>query len=402
MSSAIRAAMERTVVFSIAAVYIVQQITHLDRLILLLGTLVFIAIAILLPRLKGMTLWLATSFVAVGAVLMLLKGADARVWFQAAGINVTIVTLFLFAPLFGIPVRLPQYIEALKRFYETSLRSRTGLFVGTQLLTQIMGVFIKSGRSCVYQMVFVKPRGRMSLPLANALNRGFAGAILWSPYFAAMTLVTSALKLAWSSVVLYMLVLSMLSLLVSWAVDYRNLRHAADPVPQEPIAEGRKVAFPFGLGMYLIVAIIVILVLERVLKLPMVLLICMTAVVYPLVWCMAKKALRVYRDGLKNHLTVTFPSLQKEIALFLAAGFFSGSIGTTGFGSLVPALLEQIPLPDLHHLLHIYGGANRRDIRNRCASHCAGDYSCGRNRSARHAHQSRHFRGIAVGGMGVV
>ncbi len=39
-----------------------------------------------------------------------------QVWFEAAGINVTLVTLFVFAPLFGIPVRLPEYVEALKRF----------------------------------------------------------------------------------------------------------------------------------------------------------------------------------------------------------------------------------------------------------------------------------------------
>jgi hypothetical protein len=71
----------------------------------------------------------------------------------------------------------------------------------------------------------------------------------------------------------------------------------------------------------------------------------MTAIVLPLVWCMIKKESVVYRYGLKNHLTVTFPALQKEITLFLAAGFFSGSIGTTGFGTIVPALLGHIPLP---------------------------------------------------------
>ena len=60
---------------------------------------------------------------------------------------------------------------------------------------------------------------------------------------------------------------------------------------------------------------------------------------------MIKKAMAEYKNGLKNHLTVTFPALQKEITLFLAAGFFSGSIGATGFGSAVPVLLGHIPLP---------------------------------------------------------
>jgi hypothetical protein len=252
MSSAVKAAMERTIVFSIAAVYIVQQLTHLNLLTPLLGSLVFIAIAILLPKLKGMTLWLTVSFMFFGSVLMLLREADARDWFEAASINVTIVTLFLFSPLFGIPVRLPEYVESLKRFYEANLRSKTGLIVGTQLLTQILGVFINVGAiPVVYQMVFVKPQPGMSRLLANALNRGFGGAIFWSPYFAAMTLVTSVLKLTWSSVLPYVFFLAILSLLVSWMVDYRELRQAkTEQSLHEPGAKPGNATFPFGLGMY--------------------------------------------------------------------------------------------------------------------------------------------------------
>lgn len=346
MKSAIKAATERMIIFSIAAIYIVQQLTQLEMFTPLLGCLVFFAIAILLPKLKGLTLWLTVSFMVAGTVLMLLQNVEASVWFKSAGINVTIVTLFLFAPLFGIPVRLPVYVDALKRFYEANFRSKAALFIGTQFLTQIMGVFINVGSiPVVYQMVFVKPQPGMSRVLANALNRGFAGAILWSPYFAAMTLVTSTLELPWSSVLPFLLGLAVLSLVVSWAVDFRELRQAETEPPQHELTKKQgSAAFPIGLGMYLITAIIAILLLERLVELPMVILICMAAVLFPLIWCMAKGSSAVYRQGLKNHVTVTLPALQKEITLFLAAGFFSGSIGVTKFGTTVPALLEQIPL----------------------------------------------------------
>jgi hypothetical protein len=346
MKSAGKAAMERMIIFSIAAIYIVQQLTQLEILTPVLGCLVFLAIALLLPNLKGVTFWLTVSFMVVGTLFMLFQKVEASVWFESAGINVTIVTLFLFAPLFGIPVRIPEYVEALKRFYEENFRSKAALFIGTQFLTQIMGVFINVGSiPVVYQMVFVKPQPGMSRLLANALNRGFAGAILWSPYFAAMTLVTSALHLSWSSVLPYMLGLAVLSLVVSLAVDFRELLAAETEPPQQEMAEKQGSAvFPKGLGIYLISAIIAILILERLVQLPMELLICMAAVLFPLIWCMAKGAMAVYRQGLKNHVTVTLPALQKEITLFLAAGFFSGSIGATSFGSSIPAMLEQIPL----------------------------------------------------------
>lgn len=351
MNKQLKATIERTIVFSIAAVYIMQQFTQLNMLTPLLGSLVFIALVILMPKLKGVTLWLSLSFIVVGAVLMIWQGADAGLWFDAASINVTIVTLFLFAPLFGIPVRISQYVDKLKRFFEYNLRGKTGLFAGTQALTQIMGVFINVGSiPVVYQMVFVKPRSGMALLLANALNRGFAGAILWSPYFAAMAIVTSGLKLGWSSILPYVLGLAALSILASWVVDVRNLKQdkikpTRHEVETEAEVKKKNAIFPLGLASYLILAIIVILLLERILDLPMVILICMAAVGFPFIWCMLKREMPVYRSGVGHHLNVTFPALQKEITLFLAAGFFSGSIAATGFGSAVPSLLAHIPLP---------------------------------------------------------
>ncbi len=345
--SARKAAMVRTILFAIAAVYLVHQLTRLELLTPVLGSLVFVAILLMLPNLKGMTLWLTVAFIAIGAVLLLQQGAALSGWFDAATVNVTIVTLFLFAPLFGIPVRIPAYIEALKQYYDTSLRRNRDLFIGTQLLTQLLGVFINVGSiPVVYQMVFARPQSSMSKLFSNALNRGFAGAIYWSPYFAAMTLVTTALALSWTSILPYMLGLAGISIAVSWMVDRRELKQdEAVAASQVPASAPNKSSFPRGLGMYLLASILVILVMERTVKLPMVMLICMSALIVPLLWCMAKRKIDVYREGVRNHLFVMLPALQKEIALFLSAGFFSGSIGATGFGSAVPAWLEQVPLP---------------------------------------------------------
>lgn len=365
-----KAVIDRAVIFALAAVFIFQQLTHLEPLVYVLGGLSFLAVLLLLPKLKGVALWLTLFFMTGGIALMLVQHQAAAYWFKAASMNATLVTLFVFAPLFGIPVRLPGYVAALKSFYETRMRSHTALFIGTQLMTHIMGGFINVGSiPVVYHLVFVKPRsGRLSGLLANALNRGFGGAICWSPYFAAMALVTSALRLNWSALLPYLIGLSLISLLVSVVVDFKRLR-AKDEVSELVAAEaggwskeatgvvesqngqssekdnGRRASFPIGLGIYLLMATAAILLLEQLIDLPMVLITCMAAVVFPLLWCLAKGALSTFRQGLKNHLTVTLPALQKEITLFLAAGFFSGSISATGFGNVIPSLLGHIPLP---------------------------------------------------------
>ncbi|ANY66690.1 hypothetical protein BBD42_09610 [Paenibacillus sp. BIHB 4019] len=382
MTVGTKAVIDRAVIFALAAVFILQQLTQWGPLVYVLGGLSFMAVLLLLPKLKGIALWLSLFFMAGGVVLMLAQQAAAAYWFKAASMNATLVTLFVFAPLFGIPVRLPDYVAALKRFYETRMRSTTALFIGTQLMTHIMGGFINVGSiPVVYHLVFVKPRsGHLSGLLANALNRGFGGAICWSPYFAAMALVTSALKLNWSALLPYLIGLSLISLLVSLAVDFKQLRakdeaselaaSQTDELSQEVVEvttvapstkatqaienqrgqsmekeHERRASFPMGLAIYLLCATAAILLLEQLIELPMVLITCMGAVVFPLLWCLAKGALPTFRQGLKNHLTVTLPALQKEITLFLAAGFFSGSIGATGFGNVIPSLLGHMPLP---------------------------------------------------------
>lgn len=344
MRHALRKSPELIVILGLAAVYIASQLWEGEALFWVAGGLVCLAVFMVLPRLRGMTLWLTLVFVIAGTCLLAVQDADMHAWFEAAGVNATIVTLFVFAPLFGIPVRIPSYLRALERFYETSLRSGTVMFVGTQVLTLIMGVFINVGSiPVVYNLAFVKPRPGFAGLLANALNRGFAGAIFWSPYFAAMALVTSALSVSWSALLPYMLALSALSLLVSLAVDWRGLQRIEEQGTGE---EGRtKGAFPAGLGLYLVSAIAFVLLLERAIEWPMLLITCLAAIVFPLGWCLAKGEMPTYRQGLGNHVAVTLPALRKEIALFLAAGFFSGSIGTTGFGESIPKLLTPIPLP---------------------------------------------------------
>lgn len=345
--------LERAVIFSLAGVFIAQQLTHWGLLSPLLGGLVFVEIALQLPQLKGMTLWLTASFMAVGVLLFLVQKVNIRAWSDAAGINVTLVTLFVFAPLFGIPVRLPAYMEALNRFYETKARSRAVLFIGAQLLTQILGAFLNVGSiSVAYHVVFIKPRPGMDQLLANAMNRGFGGAIFWSPYFAAMAVVISSLSLTWSSLLPYLIGLAVISVFVSLALDYRGLRQAGDGSADAGAAEQAespevrgKAGFPAGLAVYLVTAIAAILVLERLVRLPMVLITCLAASLIPLIWCWAKGDMATYRQGLRNHVSVTIPALKKEMTLFLAAGFFSGSIGATGFGAFVPDVLGWIPLP---------------------------------------------------------
>lgn len=373
--------LDRWLALMLALTYIAQQLTHWPSLGYAVGGLALAVIGLLLRQLRGTALWLTLVFMAGGAVSLLLQQAPLAVWLKAASMNATLVTLFVFAPLFGIPVRLPEYYAALERFYEQRLRSSGGLFIGTQLLTQLLGAFINVGSiPVVFYLVYVKPRApELSRLLAAAMNRGFGGAILWSPYFAAMTLIVSSLPVSWSQLLPHLIALSLLSVAASLLVDASRLQRASaapqpaagaadgtdngaapqaaarslrqsplPPLPTERLTaagEGAPAGFPPGLAAYLLLAVGAILLLEQLTAMPMILITCLGATLYPLLWCMLKRELPTFRQGLSNHFQVTLASLQKELTLFLAAGFFSGAISGLGVGSAIPWLLERLPLP---------------------------------------------------------
>ena len=110
MSSAVKAEVERTIVFYCRGLYCSAvdtsgyALTYPRELGIYRNRLTD-------AKAQGITLWLTFLLWSLGVSCCFGKRLP-WLWFEAAEINVTIVTLFLFAPLFGIPVRLPEYVEA--------------------------------------------------------------------------------------------------------------------------------------------------------------------------------------------------------------------------------------------------------------------------------------------------
>lgn len=343
---------EQILIISLGIIYIIHTLTQYVWLTWVLGGLVFVIIALLLPQLRGSVLYLTVLFLILGGGLLLYQQASLLTWIQSASINTAIVTLFVFAPLFGIPVRLPKYVEAIKHLYRTKVKGIFSFFVGSQMLTSILSVFLNVGSITVaYHLASIHPFSKSKRLLGNALNRGFAGAIFCSPYFAAMAIVCSALNLAWAQILPYMLGMVLISFIVSFLMEITYMRKYAKEYVEEVELEREEIALEeqskvlYSLIIYLVSAVLIILVLEKSLTLPMVVLTCLSAALFPLIWSMIFRAMPTYKQGIKEHARRTIPSLKKEITFFLAAGFFSGAIGEAKFGDFIVANMDRIPLP---------------------------------------------------------
>ncbi|WP_407271276.1 hypothetical protein [Radiobacillus sp. PE A8.2] len=343
---------ERVLILSLGIIFVIQQLTGWAWLSTLLSLFVLANLFVHLPRIRGTVQVLSITFLVIGIAIMFYQQASIQEWEEAATLNTTLITLFVFAPLFGIPVRSPVYVSALKQFYQKSIKGGVSFFVASQLLTNILAVFLNVGSiSIVHHLVSIHKSSRSWQIVTTALTRGFASAILWSPYFAAMALLSSALDIKWVELLPYLLGFCVIYIFISLVMDLPLLRievevgDRLDNSERVVFVEGSTIKRLYSLVGYLVFAMVLILSLERIVKMPMVLIVSLTAVVYPLVWCISTRSWFLYKQGIKDHITRNLPSLKKEITLFLTAGFFSGAMAQTNLGMWIPDLLSVFPVP---------------------------------------------------------
>lgn len=301
-----------------------------------------------LPSLRGTIRVITYSLFVSAIIIFIVQKTPSHIWMEGLRVNLTLVTIFIFVPLLGIPIRIGGYLDSLKIIFKLTFRKSGYLFLSTQLLTHVLAVVLNIGSVSIVH--FLSKASPIQSPrlLASAITRGFGSAIYWSPYFAAVALVLSGLELQWSSIVVYSLGFGVTSLAVSLFSDrafLKSVQLEATEVEHQPIEPNmlqakRKLTELFLLLIFMMGSVVVI---EMATGMSMVMIICLTAVIFPLLWSVLRQQFSGYRQEVKNHLYRTLPNMKKEIVLFFIAGFFSKAFVQTEIsGAVVQAIANLV------------------------------------------------------------
>lgn len=315
----------------LAVGYLLWQVFPLPQVETLVSVIILIVVGWVMPRVRGSTLWISALLLLIAVGLMLYHDAPLPEWLEAMRVNITLVSIFLFVPLLGIPVRTGGYVEALKIVLSRRMNEPNFLYLGSKLLTHILGVVLNIGSvSIVYQLTEASNIQSPRL-VANAINRGFVSSIFWSPYFSAMALILGQLQISWSSIVLYSFGLVFLSFVVSYWIDRPFIQPQRDALGEEvnrgsedhELKKAKRKVIELFVLLFLMMA--VVLLVEIVTSYSMVLIICLVSLLFPLLWCLLSGKGASYAEEFQQHVYVGIPRMKKEIVLFLIAGFFSGA-----------------------------------------------------------------------------
>ena len=309
--------------------FIVLQLVPAVEIQTLVSLIILSVIIWVLPGIRGSTLVISLFLLITAVTLMIYYRVPVQEWVGSMRINLTLVAIFLLVPLLGIPVKTGGYVEALKMVLSKIMNEPHFFYLGTKLLTHVLGIVLNIGAVSIVSKLTEASNIKSPRLVANAINRGFVSTIFWSPYFSAMALILSQLPIKWSSIVLYSMGLSVISLLLSFFLDRQFIqahiqtdKEAPSFDEEEMRAAKRKVAELF---FYLFVITAAVLVLEFMTSSSIVLMICLVSLSFPLLWCVLKGKGADYFREFKDHLFLGIPRMRKEIVLFLIAGFFSGA-----------------------------------------------------------------------------
>ena len=310
--------------------FIVLQLVPAVEIQTLVSLIILSVIIWVLPGIRGSTLVISLFLLITAVTLMIYYRVPVQEWVGSMRINLTLVAIFLLVPLLGIPVKTGGYVEALKMVLSKIMNEPHFFYLGTKLLTHVLGIVLNIGAVSIVSKLTEASNIKSPRLVANAINRGFVSTIFWSPYFSAMALILSQLPIKWSSIVLYSMGLSVISLLLSFFLDRQFIqahiqtdKEAPSFDEEEMRAAKRKVAELF---FYLFVITAAVLVLEFMTSSSIVLMICLVSLSFPLLWCVLKGKGADYFREFKDHLFLGIPRMRKEIVLFLIAGFFSGAL----------------------------------------------------------------------------
>ncbi|WP_458414220.1 hypothetical protein ACNQFZ_04830 [Schinkia sp. CFF1] len=338
-------------IVTIALFFVFTYFFPIKQMDVVVSILIFIFLLWSLPGLQG-SLKIITYLLFIFAIILFIYvKAPIGSWLAGVRVNLTLVSIFALVPLLGIPVRLGGYLDSLKILFTRLNPKSSSVFLITEVLTHLLGVVLNVGSiSIVHYLSKAAPIQSPRL-LVSAVNRGFISVIFWSPYFAAMAVILSMLPITWGAILPYSLGFVLISFLVSIIVDWPFIQKvevgfaaevsatSESSANGEMISSKKKLVELFSLLLFMMLAVLGV---EFFSSLNMSIIICLVALLFPLLWSLIYKKQSGYVNEVKNHVFQTLPRMRKEVVLFFVSGFFSAAFVQTNISAAVIQSMNEL------------------------------------------------------------
>lgn len=263
-----------------------------------------------------------------------------------------LLSLITLAPLLSIPLRLGGFFGAVSKLLHNLLHKPKKMYAGITGTLFLLSPILNLGSVRILND-FLEDLKLSSVMSAKGYVVGFTTAIMWSPYFASVSLILHYLNLPYTEYVLYGIALSILSLLIGnvlfalWE-KFHPIKQIDSEMKHLDWTDRKQL-----IKLVLFVSLLMgsCLVLEVLTGWSMVVIVCLISILIPFIYGLLTFDWKRMAPLLVDYRDRTVPLLNNEIMLFMSAGMLAFALNGTSAMNGVGFFLAD--LADHSYLLFI-------------------------------------------------
>jgi len=260
--------------------------------------------------------------------------------------NGGLVALFISLPLFSILLKFNDYVGALDQVFRKFVKTSWFFFSLTSFFAAIIGVVLNvGGMTLMYELVEpYRPRYGNQKYLSQALSRGNLSMSFWAPSHMSVATVVAYTGLQWIDIAPKGILLSIIEIIiiaVAFKIVLKNkkpvltekeIKEATDTNINKPVITEFSIVY---IGMVVFVAV-----LNKYTSIKVMAIICIAALVYPILTGICLKKFEIYKQGVNDYYNDKLGKIVNQVLLFFAVGFFGQAIKISGLGDAVISVLK--------------------------------------------------------------
>ncbi|MCF6094089.1 hypothetical protein L1765_08955 [Microaerobacter geothermalis] len=339
-------------VLAMCAFYIIQFFLPFYFLKVVLSIVSVIVFTISLPSAKPIPRYLSLVMFSFGILLYIMKGSPFEEIANGIITNLPLLTLVILVPLISIPLKIGGYFDSIHFYMDRLKEDPRKLFGGISFFLFCLGPILNLGSIRVLHEL-IKDLNLHAKLLAKSYLVGFSTVILWSPYFASVALVLYYLDVPVSTYISLGLPMAFAQLLIGnllFGLWLKKKGYVSKDTILFHFKEKGEQSFKGGTHRNKIIILFVILVflmgsifvLELLTKWPMMFLVSLISLLFPLIWCSFKRKLKELREHFYQFKDQTAQTMNNEVVLFISAGLFGKALAGTAIADSIQLFLNGV------------------------------------------------------------
>ncbi|MEH7416346.1 hypothetical protein V7266_13755 [Neobacillus drentensis] len=335
--------MRSYLILGMCTLFLVQYFAELEWLqfvVVGLSLLAFLGSAFKADRFPR---WLGIIMMTAGVIIEWQKGTGLQGISDGIFLILPLICLLTLAPLLSIPLRLSGYFQSIAALLRNLIHQPKKLYAGITGTLFLLAPVLNLGSVRILNefMEEIKLPSTMS---AKSYLVGFSTAVLWSPYFASVSLVLHYLNISFEEYILYGIGLSVLSLIVGnllFALWEKRNPLSEKLAPKAPLEKGHRQQL-MKLVLFVVLLMSACLGVEKLTHWSMIVIVCLMSIVVPAGYGAISKGWKRMVTPLVDFRDRTVPMLNNEIMLFMSAGMLAFAMKGTSAANGVSRFLGQL------------------------------------------------------------